>query len=105
MKKNKTLFTTGLILISICIICGAISLGIQASEKTSAKTVDQYMQEYGGNPDVYAEILALTDCATLQQHFDTAENNLQAPGTPQRKWGMGYMKASDDRMRDVGCYK
>jgi hypothetical protein len=105
MKKNKTLFTIIAIVASLCLICGAIAFGIDASERTNAKTVEQYMNEYGGNSDVYSKILAMTDCAALQHEFDQAEANLQAPGTQQRQWGMGYMNASDSRMKDIGCYK
>jgi len=72
----------------------------------SGTSVDQYMQEYGGNPDVYTKILSLTDCTTLQQEFDQASANLalQSPGTSQYKWSIGYMKASDNRMKQIACY-
>lgn len=59
-----------------------------------------------GSPDVYARIASTSDCATLQGEFDTASSNHdRAPaGSPQAEAATGYMKASDQRMRDVGCY-
>jgi hypothetical protein len=106
MKKNKTLFIIVSVVVSFCVVCGVAAIAIQAGDSSSkAKTTSDYMDEFGGNPDVYARILAMTDCATLQNEFDQAEENLQEPGTPQYRWGLGYMKASDDRMREIGCYE
>lgn len=104
--KNKFLFYIFAVVSSLCIICIVAAVAIQAGENSSkAKTASDYMDEFGGNPDVYARILAMTDCAALQNEFDQAEDNLQEPGTPQYRWGLGYMKASDDRMREIGCYE
>lgn len=47
-----------------------------------------------GNPDVYNRIASLTDCSELQREFDIADSNNQTD----------YMKAADERMREVGCY-
>jgi hypothetical protein len=108
MKGNKFIFIILSVVSSCCIVCGVAALAIQASETTqSKKSASDYMDEYGGNPDVYARILSSTDCATLQNEFDQAEENLtlQEPGTPEYSWGLGYMKASDDRMREIGCYE
>lgn len=107
-KKNKLLFYVFAITSSLCIICIVAAIAIQAAENSSkAKTAKDYVDEFGGNPDVYASILAMTDCASLQNKFDQAEENLalQEAGTPQYKWGLGYMKAADDRMREIGCYE
>jgi len=70
-------------------------------------TPDEYVAEYGGNRDVYVEILSLTDCVKLQEQFDIASQNneRETPGTPQFKWTTGYMVAANDRMEEVGCYK
>ena len=64
------------------------------------------LAEYGGSASVYAEIASETNCAALQETFDRAgdNNDTAAPGTPEHKWTLGYMKASDDRMRAIGCY-
>jgi len=106
-KKKNNILIFSVVFVSLCVMCAVAALGIKASEKTNANTntVDQYMQEYGGNPDVYTEIIALTDCAMLQIKFDTAADNLHAPGTQQYHWSQGYMAASDARMKDIGCYK
>jgi len=104
-KKNKIFFYVFAVVSSICIICLIAAIAIQADEYPSNKTTSDYMVEFGGNPDVYARILAMADCVALQNEFDQAEANLQEPGTPQYRWGLGYMKASDDRMREIGCYE
>jgi hypothetical protein len=68
---------------------------------------DEYVAEYGGNRDVYAQILSMTDCAKLQEQFDLASqnNSREAAGTPAYKWTTGYMVATDKTMKEVGCYK
>lgn len=106
MKKNKLLSYLIAVTISICVMCIVAALGIQASEQNKTKTADQYFEEFGGNIDVYVEILALTDCKLLQEKFDiaSANNSREQAGTQQYRWTLGYMKASDDRMREIGCY-
>jgi len=106
IPKNKSLFYVLAVISSACIICFVIALAIgMAQTPPKAKTVSDYMQEFGGNPDVYARILIMTDCATLQNEFNQAQANLREPGTPQYRWGLGYMEASNDRMKEIGCYK
>lgn len=70
------------------------------------KTAEDYLNEFGGNVDVYNRILGMTDCIALQAEFDQADANskLQAPGTEQYQWSIGYMSAADDRMGAIGCY-
>lgn len=99
-KKNSLVFYFLAIVSSLCIICIVFIVAMQWSERKP-----DYMSEFGGNPEVYARIQSLSDCAALQSEFDQAESNLQEPGTPQYRWGLGYMKASDDRMREIGCYE
>jgi hypothetical protein len=55
---------------------------------------------------VYDRIAAETDCATLQAEFDQASENHDAvpAGSEQAGWSLGYMKAADARMKDLGCY-
>ena len=55
--------------------------------------------ERPGNPAVYARIEAETDCAVLQQEFDTAQSG------PSTDWKVPYMEAADARLREVGCYE
>jgi hypothetical protein len=104
MKNKKWIGYLAAVFISLCIICLVAVIAIETSD-TVTKT--DYIKEYGGNPEVYARIAASNDCAALQNEFDQAEQNLslQAPGTPEYKWGLGYMKASDDRMKEIGCYE
>jgi len=104
-KKKNNILIFSVVFVSLCVMCAVAALGINASEKPGVKTVDQYMQEYGGNPEVYAEIISLNDCSMLQIKFDTAADNLHAPGTRQYEWSMGYMDASDTRMKEIGCYE
>lgn len=63
-------------------------------------------EERPGNPQVYERITSTEDCALLQREFDTAaENNERSePGTGQYEGTLDYMKAADERMRQVGCY-
>ena len=67
---------------------------------------EKYFNEYGGSLDAYNEILSLTDCALLQEKFNTASenNNRETPGTPLFKATTGYMVAADEHMRELGCY-
>lgn len=96
MKKQIALPL--LILMLAMLACG--------SSAPKVKSADDYMKEFGGNVDVYNEILAMTDCAALQEKFDiaSANNAREAAGTKQFQWTLGYMKVADDRMRAVGCY-
>src|SRR3990170_4166512 len=70
-------------------------------------TTDEYVAKYGGNRDVYVQILSIADCAKLQEQFDLASqnNSRETPGTPEFKWTTGYMVAADNTMKKVGCYK
>ena len=92
---NKV-FVAFIVLLLASLACGS----------STSKTVDDYMREYGGNPDVYNRILSLTDCTLLQEEFDIAsENNQRAtPGTAEYKETIGYMVAADDRMKALDCY-
>jgi hypothetical protein len=59
-----------------------------------------------GNPAVYDRIAAETDCDELQAEFDTAMDNHDrvAAGSEQASWSLGYAKAADARMNELGCY-
>lgn len=89
------------------LILAIFSSLISSCETNRPSNPDEYVAEYGGNRDVYAQILSMTDCAKLQEQFDLAsQNNLrETPGTPAFKWTTGYMAAADNTMKEVGCYK
>jgi len=59
-----------------------------------------------GEPDVYARIAAETDCAALQDEFDTADaaHERADAGSHAAEVALSYMQAADDRMEEVGCY-
>ncbi len=71
------------------------------------KTPEAYFNEYGGNIEVYRTIFALTDCSELQVQFDLAagNNDIAEPGSPARKWTLGYINAADRQMKEIGCYE
>lgn len=104
--KNNFIVLIGIFVLVFCVIMACVFWGVN-SIFSEPQTTDEYMKEYGGNPDVYNRILNGTDCTALQNEFNQADENLklQEPGTPQYKWGLGYMKAVDQRMKEIGCYK
>lgn len=79
---------------------------IENSAMPPSPLLDDYLSEYGGNPEVYKRILALDDCDALQKEFNQASenNNRETPGTPEFTWTLGYMRVADDRMKALGCY-
>lgn len=84
--------------------CGVVYLvGDPKLEKGNASAA-----RYGGSEAVYAEIAASTDCAGLQVTFDRADANhgfaVEQGDRAEMDWTLGYMKASDARMREIGCY-
>lgn len=64
-------------------------------------------QDRPGNPAVYDQIEASTDCAALQETFDRAMGNhgRAEPGTEERRWTLAYAQAADDRMKKLDCYE
>ena len=83
MKKPLLAIT---VLILLALACG--------SSAPQLKTTADFVKEFGGNPDVYDRILKMTECPALQEEFNIAEENTN----------IGYMKAADQRMREIGCY-
>lgn len=75
------------------IVLALASLACGSSAPKLKNTTD-FVKEFGGNPDVYDRLLKMTDCPTLQNEFNIAEENTN----------IGYMKAADQRMREIGCY-
>lgn len=66
----------------------------------------QYAKEYDGSYDVYYEIFTSNDCAFLQEKFDIAyeANENAEAGTIYHKRSLGFMLASDERMKEIDCY-
>jgi len=90
----------------LAVIILSVAMLACGSAIPTLNTADDYVNEFGGNRDVYERILSLTDCHQLQSEFDTAyENSLRDAGTPKFKWSEGYMKAADNRMKEMGCYE
>lgn len=81
---------------------------VPTTTTTRLAAVTTTVDKRPGSPQVYAEIAAATDCATLQDSFDRAEATSKRPGGPAgatwAKIGIAYMKAADDRMDKIGCY-
>ena len=94
-EMNKV-FVAFIVLLLASLACGS----------SAPKTVDDYVREYGGNPDIYNRILSLTDCTLLQEEFDIASENNQGAvaGTAEHKETTGYMVAADARMKELDCY-
>jgi hypothetical protein len=82
----KRLIFAVLILSLVMLACG--------SSAPTLKTTDDFIKEFGGNPDVYDRLLSMTDCSKLQDEFDIADENKN----------IGYMSAADQRMKEIGCY-
>lgn len=61
-----------------------------------------------GNPAVYAEIAAETNCSKLQAMFDQADANgkleRRRHNLAMAEVTTSYMEAADQRMRQIGCY-
>lgn len=59
-----------------------------------------------GDPAVYQRIDGATDCAGLQQEFDTASDSHDRAdaGSDQAEWAVAYMQAADARMKELDCY-
>jgi hypothetical protein len=106
-NTKNLLIALGVVGLILCVLITCVFSGVFSLFPSEPKTVDDYMKEYGGNPDVYQRILTSTDCTVLQKEFDQADANMksQLPGTPQYKWGIGYMNAADNKMKEIGCYK
>lgn len=124
MKNKRTLTIIGII-IGACILC-VITLNIMdatgilpditpipttppvptSTLPPTLTPAQTYLNEYGGMLEVYNEIFAITDCKILQAKFETAyaNNQRETPGTPLFKVTLGYMTATDDHMRALGCY-
>ena len=69
------------------------------------RTPGDYINEFGGDVNVYVRILEMTDCTELQREFERADENvkLQEPGTQEYQASTGYRRAAENRMKEVEC--
>lgn len=97
-----------LLVVGVLFVIGAVMGGSRSGGSGGTSTPvparNSYADEYGGNPGVYREIAAETDCGVLQASFDQAYENNEAaePGTPAHRASLGFMLASGDRMEALG---
>lgn len=58
-----------------------------------------------GNPEVLERIGGLSDCAVLQDEFDTAEavHGQSTAGSERAVMATAHMQAAVDRMESLGC--
>lgn len=108
MKKlGSNLTALGTAVTLLVIICGCVAFAFLMLSNNDPNTPEEYASEYKGNVEVYREILASADCVYLQQQFDTAFNASESnePGTLHHLSATGFMKAADQRMQEIGCYK
>lgn len=107
-RSGIGMLATLLLVVVVLFVVGAVMGGSRpsGSGSTPAPAGNSYADEYGGNPTVYREIAAETDCGVLQASFDQAYENNEAaePGTPAHRASLGFMLASGDRMEALGCY-
>lgn len=104
MKKNKWISYLIAIIVSICAICIVSVVAINSTDPN--KRAAQYAKDYDGSQNAYLEIFTSNDCIFLQDKFNIAysANEASQPGTIYSKRSIGFMKATDERMREIGCY-
>jgi hypothetical protein len=105
-SRRNIALATGIVIAIICALAVCVFGAVFLFFPSEPNTVDEYLQDYGGNVNVYNRITTLDDCAALQAEFDIAsENNLlHEPGSPESKETTGYMTAANNRMEEIGCY-
>jgi hypothetical protein len=107
---RKLIIAGALLLVAGCGGTERPAEGALRPNATAAPTTEREepQADRPGNPDVYRRIAKLTDCARLQDEFDTAETNHErdiARGrTDLAEIDTSYMTAADERMQQVGCY-
>jgi hypothetical protein len=81
-------------------------LGEASGSGPSVGTPESHLAEFGGQLSVYERIVAVTDCATLQDEIDLARANNESAerGTDEFRSNLGYMVAADARMHVLGCF-
>ena len=86
---------------------------VQSPEPTPESETLKAEDEAPGLPAVYERIAGMTDCVALQEQFDIAVATNERSGGPPASWssyswaeiGLGYMRAANERMEEVGCYE
>ena len=89
------------LLLAILLLC----LARLACGAPTLRTPGDYVKEFGGDLTTYVKILELTDCTTLQQELERADETvkIQEPGTQEYKAAVGYRTAAENRMKEVEC--
>lgn len=96
------------IIVVIVLVAIALSTGGGGSGSGSGpEREENYIDDYGGAAQVYADIAAERDCVALQLTFDRAalNNDGAEAGSAEALWTTGYMTAANDRMETLGCYE
>lgn len=125
-KRTPIVWLVIISTIALCVVCVIISnvmdsmgmIPTQLPTSQPTQTIQQpspvptsiaskYLKEYGGSEAAYLEILTSTDCAFLQEKFNTASNNnaREQAGTEAFSWTLGYMTAANEHMKELGCYE
>ena len=88
------------VILAIIILC-LVTLACAAALTTPG----DYLNEYGGDVNIYTRILAMTDCTDLQRELEHADANLKlvTPGTEEYRVATGYKTAAENRIREVEC--
>jgi hypothetical protein len=104
MKNKKLIWYVLAVISSLCLVCVVAVIAIESGpSKTKA---ERYAEEYNGSVDAYNDIFNSNDCDFLQSSFDRSyETTQSAPGTIHSQRAIGFMEASDERMKEIGCYK
>lgn len=106
-KLGANLTTLGIAITLLVIICCCSYFAFSTLFSNEINTPEEYAQEYDGSVVAYREILESNDCTFIQAKFDTAytANQNAEPGTIYYKRSLGFMRASDARMKEIGCYQ
>lgn len=101
-RRNFLIISIVIVLACSIMICVALAWSFNDPQPLTA---NDYVKKYGGNAATYSEILGLTDCNLLQEQFNvaSANNSAETPGTDPYQWTLGYMKAANNRMVEIGC--
>lgn len=114
MKIRLTTMALAAVLALGLIGCGAEAdspeaeptVEVAAEAETTTPEPTATPDERPGEATVYAEIEAETDCAALQETFDRgfASTERAEAGSMVHEAGLAYMKAADERMKELDCY-
>lgn len=109
MSTSNRIGLAGVAVFAVLVVVVAMWSGDQPDNPPSRAPAagNEYVDEYGGADQVYADIASETDCGSLQETFDQAATNNDGaePGTAEHRWTTGYMVAANERMEAIGCYE